>query len=146
MWWGKIFVVPATGELHCFKPTYKSCQLISLRCSSFKMKCFDNKVHWAKWKNKMQSHTKPLISLLQTWTCTAVATLTLFCHWATCRSFSQWPAQQLHGSQSAQSRNPLSHFHHKPPWKREILGGQNHSQTTCVPNTWNSPSFNWDNY
>lgn len=42
--------------------------------------------------------------------------LTLFDHWATCRSFSQWHAQPLRGSQSAQSRNPLSHSHHKPPW------------------------------
>lgn len=47
-----------------------------------------------------------------------VLPLTLFGHLATCHSFSQWPVQQPRGSQSAQSRNPLSHFHHKPPLKR----------------------------
>lgn len=46
--------------------------------------------------------------------------LTLSCHWATCHSFSQWHVQQPHGSQNGQNHNPLSHFHHKPPWKREI--------------------------
>lgn len=56
-----------------------------------------------------------------------VVALTLFCHWATCHSFSQWPAQQPRGSQSAQSRNPLSHFHHKPPWKGEIWARQKHN-------------------
>lgn len=58
-------------------------------------------------------HTSTLVYLS-----VIVAALTLFCHWATCHSFSQWRAQQPRGSQSVQSRNPLSHFHHKPPWKR----------------------------
>lgn len=58
-----------------------------------------------------------------------VLPLTLFGHLATCHSFSQWPAQQPRGSQSAQSRNPLSHFHHKPPlnggdWARQKSPGK----------------------
>lgn len=51
-----------------------------------------------------------------------VPPLTLFGHLATCHSFSQWLVQQPRGSQSAQSRNPWSHFHHKPPLKRRRWG------------------------
>lgn len=57
-----------------------------------------------------------------------VLPLTLFGHLATCHSFSQWPVQQPRGSQSAQSRNPLSHFHHKPPLKKEEM---EHVKNTC---------------
>lgn len=66
-------------------------------------------------------------------------TLTLFCHWAACRSFSQWLFQQLPGSQSAQSHTPLSHSHHKPPWRKDI--GEHRqwvfkikNPTSCIPN------------